>query len=109
MVPTHVRELLDLIAAMLAGMRTYFHRGARLVSDSLPIGPLSNLLHMTVKQALNVDPATRVAISDQSYVAGGRRLGTVRRGAAVDTHRRPPSLRFLSGAPRVCAHGVPSG
>ena len=47
------------------------------------IGPLSNLLHLTAKQALNADPATRIAISDQSYVAGGRRLGTATRGAAV--------------------------
>jgi hypothetical protein len=47
------------------------------------IGPLSNLLHMTVSQALRMDRATRVAISDQAYVAGGRRLGTASRGAAV--------------------------
>jgi len=44
------------------------------------IGPISNLLHMTVKQALAMDPATRVAISDQMYFAGGRRFGTVSRG-----------------------------
>lgn len=47
------------------------------------VGPVSNLLHMTVKQALELDPDTRVAISDQTYFAGGRRLGTATRGPAV--------------------------
>lgn len=47
------------------------------------IGPMSNLLHMTVQQALGMDPATRVAISDQTYFAGGRRFGTASRGARV--------------------------
>jgi hypothetical protein len=47
------------------------------------IGPMSNLLHMIVQQALAMDPATRVAISDQTYFAGGRRFGTASRGARV--------------------------
>lgn len=40
------------------------------------VGPPANLLHMTVKEALEMDPRTRVAISDRPYVAGGRRFGT---------------------------------
>jgi hypothetical protein len=47
------------------------------------VGPVSNLLHMTVKQALEMDADTRVAISDQTYFAGGRRLGTAARGPRV--------------------------
>jgi hypothetical protein len=47
------------------------------------VGPVSNLLHMTVQQALEMDPETRVAISDQTYFAGGRRFGTATRGPVV--------------------------
>jgi hypothetical protein len=47
------------------------------------VGPVSNLLHMTVKQALEMDPATRVAVSDQTYFAGGRRFGTASRGPSA--------------------------
>jgi len=47
------------------------------------IGPLSNLLHMSVKQALATDSAMRVAISEQVYFAGGRRFGTASRAARV--------------------------
>jgi hypothetical protein len=47
------------------------------------VGPISNLLHMTASQALRMDAAMRVAISDQRYVAGGRSFGTAARGAAV--------------------------
>jgi hypothetical protein len=47
------------------------------------LGPVANLLHMTVKQALDVDLATRVAISGQTYLAGGRQFGAASRGARV--------------------------
>lgn len=40
------------------------------------LGPASNLLQMNVRQALDADPATQVAISDRVYFAGGRQLGT---------------------------------
>jgi hypothetical protein len=40
------------------------------------LGPVSNLLQMNVKQALDVDPATQVAISDRVYFAGGRQFGS---------------------------------
>ena len=40
------------------------------------LDPLSNLLQMSVSEALKMDPAVRVAISDKAYVAGGRRFGT---------------------------------
>ena len=40
------------------------------------LGNMSNLLQMTVSQALEVDPATQAAISDRTYFAGGRELGT---------------------------------
>lgn len=53
----------------------------RLVGHTL--GPVGNLLHMTVKQAFTVDPSTRIAISDQRYLAGGRQFGSVSRGPRV--------------------------
>jgi Protein of unknown function (DUF3179) len=40
------------------------------------LGPLSNLLQMNVKQALDADPATQVAISDRAYFGGSRQLGS---------------------------------
>ncbi len=40
------------------------------------LGPVSNLLQMNVKQALDIDPAIQVAISDRAYFVGGRQLGT---------------------------------
>jgi hypothetical protein len=40
------------------------------------LGPLSNLLQTTVKQALIVDSNMRIAISDRVYFAGGRQFGT---------------------------------
>ena len=36
--------------------------------------PVSNLLQMIVKQALAIDPETRVAISSRPFVSGTRRL-----------------------------------
>jgi Protein of unknown function (DUF3179) len=39
------------------------------------LGPVGNLLQMNVQQALAGDPQTRVAISDQPYVAGGKQFG----------------------------------
>lgn len=47
------------------------------------LGPVSNLLHMTVEQALEMDRSTRVAISERAYVAGGRRFGTASSGPRV--------------------------
>ena len=47
------------------------------------LGPMANLLHMTVSQALKIDAGMRVAISDQPYTAGGRRLGTAVRAPIV--------------------------
>jgi hypothetical protein len=44
------------------------------------LGPVSNLLQMNVKQALEMDPAMKIAISDRPYVAGGRQFGTARGG-----------------------------
>ncbi|MBI2187070.1 MAG: DUF3179 domain-containing protein [Acidobacteria bacterium] len=45
-----------------------------LVGKSL--GPLGNVLQMTVKQALTLDPDVRVAISDRVYFVNGRQMGT---------------------------------
>lgn len=36
------------------------------------LGPVSNLLHMTAAQALTIDAATRIAISDRPFNAAGR-------------------------------------
>lgn len=62
-------------------------------------GPLSNLLHTTVKQALAMDPATRIAISDQTYLAGGRRFGTASRGALVGGGRGTTAGRGRGPSP----------
>jgi hypothetical protein len=40
------------------------------------LGPLSNLLQMNVKQALQMDSKMQVAISDRMYFAGGKQFGT---------------------------------
>ncbi|MBI4520918.1 MAG: DUF3179 domain-containing protein [Gemmatimonadetes bacterium] len=40
------------------------------------LGPVGNLLQMNVTQALALDPAMQVAISDRMYFAGGRQFGT---------------------------------
>jgi hypothetical protein len=39
------------------------------------LGPLTNLLQMTAKQALEMDAKTHVAISDRMYFAGGKQFG----------------------------------
>ena len=40
------------------------------------LGPLGNVLQITVKQALTLDPEMRVAISDRAYFVNGRQMGT---------------------------------
>jgi hypothetical protein len=40
------------------------------------LGPPGNQLQMNVKQALEQDPRTEIAISDRVYFAGGRQFGT---------------------------------
>jgi hypothetical protein len=40
------------------------------------LGPLTNLLQMTVTQALEMDAKLQVAISDRMYFAGGKQFGT---------------------------------
>lgn len=40
------------------------------------LGPLTNLLQMNVKQALEMDPKMQVAISDRLYLAGGKQFGS---------------------------------
>ena len=40
------------------------------------LGPLSNLLQMNVRQALEMDPMMQVAISDRPYFAGGKPFGS---------------------------------
>ena len=42
------------------------------------LGPPGNQLQMNVKQALEQDPKTEIAISDRVYFAGGRQFGTAR-------------------------------
>jgi hypothetical protein len=43
------------------------------------LGPPGNQLQMNVKQALELDPNTEIAISDRVYFAGGRQFGTASR------------------------------
>ena len=40
------------------------------------LGPPGNQLQLTVKQALEQDPKTEIAISDRVYFAGGKQFGT---------------------------------
>jgi hypothetical protein len=40
------------------------------------LGPVSNLLQMNVRQALDMDPAIQIAISNRAYFVGGRQFGT---------------------------------
>ena len=40
------------------------------------LGPVSNVLQMNVKQALQMDPEVQVAISDRMYFAGGKQFGS---------------------------------
>src|SRR5262249_1353488 len=40
------------------------------------LGPLTNLLQLNVKQAIQMDAKVRVAISDRMYFAGGKQFGT---------------------------------
>ena len=63
------------------------------------VGPVSNLLHLTVTQALNMDPATRVAISNQTYLAGGRMFGTASRGSLGGGARGAGGGRGLGQSP----------
>ncbi len=44
------------------------------------LGPPGNQLQMNVKQALEQDPKTEIAISDRVYFAGGKQFGTAARG-----------------------------
>ena len=41
------------------------------------LGPPGNQLQMNVRQALEQDPKTEIAISDRVYFAGGKQFGTV--------------------------------
>jgi hypothetical protein len=63
------------------------------------LGPLTNLLQMTVKQGLEVDPDMRVAISDRVYFAGGRQLGTAS-GFGLNRGAGPPRGATPGGAGR---------
>jgi hypothetical protein len=47
------------------------------------LGPVSNLLQMTVGQALKMDASTRVAISDRRYGSGGQRSRVVNPNATM--------------------------
>jgi hypothetical protein len=44
------------------------------------LGPPGNQLQMNVKQALEQDPKTEIAISDRVYFAGGKQFGTAAGG-----------------------------
>jgi hypothetical protein len=70
------------------------------------LGPVGNLLHMTVEQALEVDPATRVAISNQAYFAGGRRFGSAARTPRVGGGLRGNGGSRGRGAPAPGANAI---
>lgn len=62
------------------------------------IGPLSNLLQMTAKQALEMDSGMQVAISERAYTAGGRQFGTMPAGRGSGASRGIVSGRGSRGA-----------
>jgi len=73
------------------------------------LGPVGNLLQINVEQALAMNPATEIAISDRVYFAGGKRLGTATGlgpGAGSDAARSMPpprEPRRTEGQPRINA------
>jgi hypothetical protein len=67
------------------------------------LGPLGNVLQLSVKQALAVDPDMRIAISDRAYVVNGRQLGTA---AGFGPARGAGAGR---GAPGAARGGAPGG
>ena len=73
------------------------------------LGPVGNLLQINVDQALAIDPATEIAISDRVYFAGGKRFGTATGlgpGAGPEAARSMPPPRErprAEGQPRINA------
>jgi len=53
------------------------------------LGPVGNLLQMSVAQALELDPEIRIGISDRAYFAHGQRFGTAP-GLIEATRAEPP-------------------
>ena len=69
------------------------------------LGPPGNELQRTVKQALEEDPATEIAISDRIYFAGGHQFGAATgvgsgRGRGQLTPTTDHSLRSIWGGSR---------
>jgi hypothetical protein len=61
------------------------------------LGEPGNVLQVTVKQALAMGPDTRIAISDRSYFAGGRRHGSLEGISLLGrTQARPDNRAGLS-------------
>jgi hypothetical protein len=61
------------------------------------LGPIGNVLQMTVKQALAAEPDTRIAISDRIYFAGGQRHGTLEGLSLLGRrHARPAAAAEIS-------------
>lgn len=48
------------------------------------LGPIGNIMQMTVEEALEFDPAAQVAISDRPYAGAGGRSGTPGQGTLSD-------------------------
>jgi len=63
------------------------------------LGPIGNLLQINVEQALAMNSATEIAVSDRIYFAGGTRFGTATGlgpGAGADAARSMPPPRERS-------------
>lgn len=73
------------------------------------LGPVGNLMQINVAQALAMNPATEIAISDRVYFAGGERFGTATGlgpGAGPDAAQSMPPPREqprTEGQPRINA------
>jgi hypothetical protein len=67
------------------------------------LGPLGNVLQLTVKQALATDANTRIAISDRAYFVNGRQLGT------AGGFGPPRGAGAGRGAPAAGRGGAPGG
>lgn len=63
------------------------------------LGPTANVLQTTVRQALAVDAALTIAISDRAYFAGGRSFGTAT-GFGGGGRGAPPGRGAGGGAAR---------
>ena len=72
------------------------------------LGPIGNLMQINVEQALAMNTATEIAISDRVYFAGGERFGTATglgpgANLAAAESMPPPRQQARTAGPRINA------